>query len=103
MDSLQRKVNLFHYNIWRFERWTRYLLFGDRRLTTIQSNGADELEDIVPFAVDSVDESMLPNYSGKHFTVLVYLVLLSILNVIGMLCAFSFCIFGSGERLYVES
>jgi hypothetical protein len=81
MGMLQRRVNLFHYNIWRFERWTRSLLFGDPRITTIRDRRDNELDDIVPFAVDSVDEWMLPNYSGKHFSVLVLLVLLSVLNL----------------------
>lgn len=90
MGMLQRQINLFHYNIWRFERWTRYLTFGDGRLTTIGCTDGDELADIVPFAVGPIDESVLPNYSGKHFGILLYLVLLSILNVGCFLFGFSF-------------
>jgi hypothetical protein len=90
MGTLQRRVNLFHYNIWRFERWTRYLLFGDPRITTIRSKSDNELEDMVPFAGDSVDESMLPNYSGKHFSILVFLVLFSVLNLFSALFGLGF-------------
>jgi hypothetical protein len=90
MSSFQRQINLVHYNIWRFERWTRYLIFGDGRLTTIKGRVGDELEDCVPFAVDSIDDSMLPNYSGKHFGILLFLLLLSILNVVSWLFGFEF-------------
>ena len=86
---LQQRINLFHYNIWRFERWTRYLVFGDRRVTTIESKDNDALDDIIPFAPATVDESMLPNYSGKHFTVLLFLVLLTVLNVFSFLFSLS--------------
>ncbi len=83
MGSIRRQVNLIHYNIWRFERWWRYLVFGERRLTTISDRDDDrELRDYVPLAVGPVDESMLPNYTGKHFGTLVFIVLLSIWNVV---------------------
>jgi len=90
MGSIQRQVNLIHYNIWRFERWTRFLVFGDGRLTTIANHEEGELRDSVPLAVDPVDESMLPNYSGKHFHVLLLLLLLSIWNVVCLTFGFNF-------------
>ena len=89
MVTFQRQINLFHYNIWRFERWTRSLIFGDRKFTTIAGKNTDELYDIGPFTATQVDESMLPNYSGKHFAFLLLLVLLSILNVGSFLFGFS--------------
>ena len=82
MGALQRRINLFHYNIWRFERWTRYLVFGDPQITTLNSADSSDLKDTMPFAAGSVDESMLPNYSGGHFGILLLLVLLSILNLV---------------------
>ena len=85
MYELQHKINLIHYNIWRFERWTRYLVFGDRRITSIGNELGDhpagkELDDCLPFAVGVVDEYSLPNYSGKHFSFLVSLLLFTALD-----------------------
>lgn len=90
MAYFHRQINLLHYNIWRFERWTRYLIFGAERINTIGSQDGQTLEDRVPFAVGSINESMLPNYSGKHFTILLTLLLLSIWNVVCSLPGLSF-------------
>jgi hypothetical protein len=86
MYDVQHKINLLHYNIWRFERWTRRLIFGDNKITSIEEEmidhpGEAKLDDLSPFAVYTVEEQDLPNYSGKHFAILVMLSFMTAINL----------------------
>jgi hypothetical protein len=79
MDRLRKAVILIHYNIWRFERWWRRLIFGNGKLISITSSQETnkELDDFNPFSL----HNELPNYSGKHFSILLCLFLWSFWNL----------------------
>jgi hypothetical protein len=73
----------------------RYLVFGDDRITTIRSEQDMELHDVVPHAAGRTIEVQydLPNYTGKHFSVLVFLIFFTVLNFCGVIFRLEFSSF----------
>jgi hypothetical protein len=91
MMTLRRRINLFYYNIFRFERYTQYLvcyplyggakLMGLGRLISTRS-GIEKWDEYLLDILNDAEGGISLHVTGIHVCLLVLLVLLTFLNVI---------------------
>ncbi len=90
MANWRERLNLFYYNIFRFERYTQYLvcspLYGGAKLTRLgnlmeERSGKENWNEYLLSVLNDSKGGISLHFAGMHIALLVMLVLLTLLNV----------------------